>query len=349
MAKKLIRKNKQPGELLHIGDKKIDLPLLHLFSYNEKEFSETRPFPVKDLVSLDYNREDKTTWLNLYGLHDVDVVMKIGSLTGTDKMVLEDLLNTHHRPKIEEFPGYFFFTLKVLKMKSQVLETEQISFIVSQNYLISFQEDLGDFFDHIRDRIRNNTGAVRQKKGDYLLYLMIDALLDNYYLLDDEFEKEYKKLNYEIIHKPNKDTAFKIEKLKNNLTFIRKTLSPLRESILRLEKGNSFIQQDNQKYFTDLKDSSLEIIDSFDTYMHLLESCTHLYFSLISNRTNETMKVLTIISSIFIPLTFIVGVYGMNFIYFPELGWEYSYPVLWGIMISISVGMMLYFKKKKWL
>jgi magnesium transporter len=348
MSKKINRRKVSPGELLHIGKKKQSEIAMQLFSYNSESLSERESLEIHEVKGIELNDSGMVHWLNLYGLHDIDVLKEIGVTFSIDNMALEDTLNTTHRPKIEEFTDHLFFTLKVLNRNNNLLDTEQISFVVGENYLVSFQEKTGDFFEHIRDRLRKKKGPAREKKAGFLFYLMVDALLDTYYQLNDEYYKIYSGLNDQIFAKADKEMAHKIEKVKREILFIKKSLAPLKEAILMLEKGNPFIKKEDRKYFSDLRDSVLEINESFDALMQLMESTSNLYFTIISNKANDIMKVLTIIATIFIPLTFIAGIYGMNFEYMPELAWKYSYPVLWGVILLVFVGMFIFFKRKKW-
>ncbi|MBU0489088.1 MAG: magnesium/cobalt transporter CorA [Bacteroidetes bacterium] len=349
MSEKINRKKVAPGEFRHIGKRKLDKVKMQLYMYNKASHSVNREFQLNDLEQIDLTDGTKIKWLNIYGLHDLKIIGDIGEKFRLDAMVLEDLLNTTHRPKVEEYADHLFFTLKILNRKQNLLDTEQVSFILSHKHLISFQEKIGDFFDHIRNRIENDLGPIRNKQADFLFYLMLDSLLDNYYQLNDDYHAIYSALNEEVFDRPGKETGKKIENAKNDILFIKKTLAPLKEAILKLGNEGNFIQSENKKYFSDLRDSVLEINESFETQWHLFDSTFNLHFTLINNKANDIMKVLTIIATIFIPLTFFAGVYGMNFHYMPELGWEYSYPIFWLLMILLFAGTVIFFRKKKWL
>ncbi|MBU1718093.1 MAG: magnesium and cobalt transport protein CorA, partial [Bacteroidetes bacterium] len=233
MSEKINRKKVAPGEFRHIGKRKLDKVKMQLYMYNKASHSVNREFQLNDLEQIDLTDGTKIKWLNIYGLHDLKIIGDIGEKFRLDAMVLEDLLNTTHRPKVEEYADHLFFTLKILNRKQNLLDTEQVSFILSHKHLISFQEKIGDFFDHIRNRIENDLGPIRNKQADFLFYLMLDSLLDNYYQLNDDYHAIYSALNEEVFDRPGKETGKKIENAKNDILFIKKTLAPLKEAILK--------------------------------------------------------------------------------------------------------------------
>lgn len=267
-------------------------------------------------------------------------------------LVLEDIVNIAQRPKIDEYQNYLFVVLKMLYYDgNQNIVSEQVSFILGENYVISFQEAEGDVFDSVRTRIRQGKGRVRQMKSDYLLYVLIDAIVDHYFsvieILGDKIEDfETAIFSGDV----NDDTSKKIQDLKREILRVRRAIFPLREVISRIEKNdNQLIDKKTLTYYRDIYDHLIQVSENIDIYREMIWSLMDMYMTSISNRMNEVMKVLTIMASIFIPLTFIAGIYGMNFEYIPEIKYKYGYFAIWGVMIFIFLGMLYYFKKKKWL
>ena len=288
-------------------------------------------------------------WINLDGLQDHSIISKLGEHFSLHSLLLEDI-TSEHQPKAEEYEEYLFFTLKMLyKIQEGEIEYEQISFVLGKDYLLSFQEKEGDPFTSFRDRIRMDQGRVRRKKPDYLLYRLIDIIVDNYYVVLDEIGQQIEHIEDAIYKDPSAKEFQQIQRLKKELIFLRKALYPLRDALSKLIKDESgFIESQNARYFSDIYDHVVHLIDSMDTYKDLTTSLMDIHINTLNTRMNEVMKVLTVISTIFMPLTFIVGVYGMNFEYMPEIPWKWGYPVIWGIMILIAGAMLRYFKFKKW-
>jgi magnesium transporter len=229
------------------------------------------------------------------------------------------------------------------------IDYEQISFVLSDNFLVSFQEKEGDLFDGFRDRIRLDLGRVRKKKGDYLLYRLIDIIVDSYYTVLDKVGDVIEEIEENVYENPSNQTFVEIQQLKKELIYLRKALYPLREAVGKIVKGETeYIQEDNIRYYSDVYDHVAHIIDSLETYKDLTSSLLDIHINAMNTKMNEVMKVLTVISTIFMPLTFIVGVYGMNFDNMPELGWRYGYFAVWGVMCVIFVAMLMFFRKKKW-
>lgn len=339
-----------PGSLIHVGNKKSNKINLVLFSFDNKAFEENEILDTAKLsIPLDDN---KVKWLNMNGIHKVDVVESVGKHFGLHNLLLEDVLNTHHRPKAEYYENHMFFTLKMLGINKAgtKIVSEQVSFVLGKNYLISFQEQQGDIFDQIRDRIRNKKGKIREKKADYLFYALIDAVVDNYFLIIERFSENVENLEEQVMDRLNEDTLKEIQLVKKQLIQLRKSISPLREAVSSVIKDEiDLIQPENIKYLRDVYDHIIHITESVESQRDIVSGLKDLYMSELSNRMNNTMKVLTIIATIFIPLTFIAGIYGMNFDNMPELHSKYGYPIVWGLMIVITIGMVVYFKKKKWL
>jgi magnesium transporter len=327
--------------------------ILELIQYDEKEYSMYQDLPIIELIA--HIKLNHVNWINLDGLHEKSIVQKLADHFCLHSLLVEDI-TSDHQPKVEEYDDFLFFTLKMLyRIEAGVIDYEQISFILGKDYLLSFQEKEGDLFGNLRDRIRLDQGRVRKKKADYLLYRVIDIIVDNYYTVLDAIGQQIETIEEEI-YKNSSETQFKnIQQLKKELIFLRKALYPLRDAMSKILKDESgFIETGNLRYYADVYDHVVHLIDSLDTYKDLTSGLMDIYINTLNSRMNEVMKVLTVISTIFMPLTFIVGVYGMNFhtdksIWnMPELESPYGYPIVMGFMLLIVVGMIRYFKFKKW-
>jgi magnesium transporter len=339
-----------PGTLVHIGERKTDKGRIRLIDYDEENFEE------RDLSSIEecfpYKEKPSVTWINIDGIHQPDIAETIGRQYDLHPLVLEDILNTDQRPKVEDYERYLFLTLKMItyEERTKMVHTEQVSIILGSSFVISFQEREGDVFDSLRDRLRKGKGRIRKSGPDYLAYALMDAVVDNYFLVLERIGEDIEELEEEVISQPGPATVESIQNLKRELLYLRKSVWPLREAILGLEKGGSPLIADKTAiYLRDVYDHSIQIIDTVETFRDMVSGMVDIYLSGASNRMNQIMKVLTIIATLFIPLTFIVGVYGMNFRYMPELQWHYGYFIVWAIMISIDVLMLFYFRRKNWL
>ncbi len=321
--------------------------ILELISYNREAYS--RFDDLKPEVLLQKLQPDQVNWINLDGLSSLETIETLQAHFSLHTLLIEDVLNDQ-RPKAEEFDDYFFFTLKMLyRIDDTSIDYEQISFVLGQNFLISFQEKEGDLFDGFRERIRLDQGKVRKKQADYLLYRLIDIIVDNYYNVLDRIGDLIEETEDNVYENPTNETFHKIQSLKKELIYLRKALYPLREALGKIIKGESvFICDETIRYFADVYDHVAHLIDSLDTYKDLTSSLLDIHINAMNTRMNEVMKVLTVISTIFMPLTFIVGVYGMNFDFMPELKWRGGYFGVWGVMLFIVIGMLLFFKRKKW-
>ncbi|MDK2792931.1 MAG: magnesium transporter [Deferribacteres bacterium] len=346
---KLVKKTGlPPGALVYTGDKNIEFTI-QIIEYDSEHY---REYTINDISQLDVKNATGVTWINIIGLHDIEAVEKIGNYFGLNKLVLEDILNVYQRPKIEYYDENIFVVLKMLSLNNEtkVLDAEQVSIVFGKNYVISFQEKEIDIFGFIRSRLKNNKGIIRKKGSDYLVYALIDVIVDNYFVVLEQVEEELENLEDEVTTKTGSDIVERMHKMKKDLIVLRKAVWPLTElvGILYKEK-NKLIAEETLMYFRDVYDHTIQIIDILDTIRDILSGLLDIYLSEINTKTNEVMKMLTLIATIFILLTFLVGVYGMNFKNMPELEWKYGYFGLWGIMIFIGVGLTLYFKKKKWM
>jgi magnesium transporter len=322
--------------------------ILELIQYDEKEYVAFDNLSVDELLKK--QKPDLVNWINLDGLTDSTIINKIGENFSLHSLLLEDIVS-EHQPKVEEYDEYLFFTLKMLyRIEEGEIDYEQISFVLGKNYLISFQEKEGDFFGSFRDRIRLDQGKVRKKKADYLLYRLIDIIVDNYYTVLDEIGQQIEQIEDQIYKGHTGQEFRKIQRLKKELIFLRKALYPLRDAMSKLIKDESgFIDSPNTRYFNDVYNHVAHLIDSLDTYKDLTSGLMDIYINTQNTRMNEVMKVLTVFSTIFMPLTFIVGVYGMNFDFMPELRWHLGYVAVWVVMALVTVGMIFFFRRKKWL
>ncbi|RNI14627.1 magnesium and cobalt transport protein CorA [Methanohalophilus sp. RSK] len=346
-----VKAGMDPGTLIHVGDKKVEEPKLTVVEYNEK-YLEVHVNPVIDIIKNLKFTEERKIWINVDGLHQTELIESIGKIFGVHPLVLEDILNTNQRPKTESYDDYIYVTIRTLfyERLENAVNSDQISIILGNNFILSFQEMGTDLFKQIRQRMERPAGNIRKRGIDYLTYSLLDSIVDNYYLLLEDIGEEIERLEDELIKEPAPATLQSIHELKREMIILRRSLWPLREIIVSLQRDESgLIRESTGIYLRDLYDHSIQVIETVETYREMLSGMQDLYISTVSNRMNEVMKVLTIIATIFIPLTFIAGIYGMNFEYMPELKWEWGYPAVMIFMATISVIMLYYFKKKTWL
>ncbi|MFH1371239.1 MAG: magnesium/cobalt transporter CorA [Planctomycetota bacterium] len=339
-----------PGTLVHIGEKKLETPRITIIDYDEKSFEEKQVAAIEECFQ--FKTKPTVTWINIDGIHDIKTIEKIGSHYDIHPLTLEDILTTSQRPKFEDLEKYLFIVLNMLSFSEEKrqIQAEQVSMILGPNFVISFQESIGDVFEPIRDRIRNAKGRIRKMGCDYLMYSLMDAVVDNYFSILEKLGEKIELLEEELIGNANERTLKLIHQLKKEMIFLRKSVWPLRELISGLERSESGLIADSTSvYLRDLYDHTIQVIDTVESFRDMVSGMLDIYLSAISNRMNAVMKVLTIIATIFIPLTFIAGVYGMNFKYMPELEWKFGYELIWGVMLVVAAVMVLYFIKKKWL
>lgn len=339
-----------PGTPIYTGEKKEEKVKISIIDYTKDQVQEMEAknieecFPFKDSPSV--------TWINIDGIHQVDIIEKIGKHFELHPLILEDIVNPQQRPKMEDFEHYIFIVFKMLQYdgKENLIKMEQVSLIMGKNYVISFQEMSGDIFEPIRNRIRSGKGRIRKMSSDYLAYALMDTVVDNYFIVLENQGERIEELEDKVVIDPKPETLQEIHRLKRDMIILRKSVWPLREVINGLERAeSSLIHKGTQRFIRDVYDHSIQIIDTVETYRDLLSGMHDMYLSSISNRMNEIMKVLTIIATIFIPLTFIAGIYGMNFKFMPELEWRWAYFVVWGLIVGIIISMLIFFKRKKWL
>lgn len=355
MGKKRTTKYKKhvgqvPGTMIYTGNKTNQELFIESFDYNLEFIHQQEHANIEDV--LKYKTTDTITWINVNGLNYTGEIKRIGEYFNLHNLILEDIVNTSQRPKIDEYDDYIFVVLKMLYYDdNENIITEQVSFVLGDNYVLTFQEAEGDVFDSVRDRLRLGKGRIRGLGSDHLLYALIDAVVDHYFIVNETLGNKVEDLEDILFSGIITDNLNKqVLDLKKELLKVRRTIFPLREIISRIEKSeHKLIKERTIQFYRDIFDHIIQLTDTIDIYREMVFSLMDMYMTSISNRMNEVMKVLTIMATIFIPLSFIAGVYGMNFENMPELDYKYSYYILWAIMIFVFLGMLLYFKKKKWL
>ena len=334
-----------PGTTVHIGEKRAGRAKIRLINYTAEKVSEREIPDIKELPKL-----EGLSWINVDGVHDTETLEKIGSLFGLHPLVVEDIANTDQRPKVEYFDDYVYIVIRMFDKSSKDILSEQLSIILGKGFVLSFQETEGDVFDSVRARIRSGKGRIRKEGADYLTYALIDAIVDDYFTVLEQVGEEIEMLEERLIADPSPNVLKELHHLKTDMIILRKSVWPLREVISSLEKGESkFVRASTKLYLRDVYDHTIHIIDSVETFRDMVSGMLDIYLSSVSNRLNEVMKFLTIITTIFIPLSFIAGVYGMNFQHMPELNVPEAYPAVLAIMAVIGLTMVIYFKRKKWI
>jgi magnesium transporter len=339
-----------PGVGGYVGVERETPVRLQFFHYDEKEYTEKVLSTVSEISG--YSMQEGISWLNVTGVHDDNVIQEIGRIFSIHPLVLEDISNTTQRPKVEEYDDYLFVVLKMASTdeKSKLAVLEQVSLIVGSNYVISLQEQEGDVLDSLRDRIRHTKGRIRTMGSDYLLYGIVDSVVDNYFAVLENIGTAIEEQEDWLLSTPNQDLLDNIYGLKRELVFLRKSIWPMREVANTLQHSDHIIiKKATSVFFRDIYDHTIQVVEAVETFRDMMTSMLDLYLSTVSNKMNEIMKVLTIFAAIFIPLTFIAGVYGMNFEFMPELKWKLGYAFWWLGALILTGGMLIYFKRKKWL
>lgn len=336
-----------PGSLETVPDEQKTT--IRLFDYSPNALQEKTLITVEESFSL----KDTPTisWIDIDG-RDVNIIQEINTHFGVHPLVLEDIVNRGQRPKIEDYDTYLFFVLKMIHFdaKNNDIDSEQIGLVLGENFVISFQEREGDIFEPIRVRIREGKGRIRKMGADYLAYALFDAIVDHYFLVLEQLGGEIDQLEEELLEKLEQDMPLRIHKLKSQMIYLRKHIWPLREVLSHFERGDSqLVKKETRIFLRDVYDHTIQINETIEALRETLSGLHDIYLSSISNRMNEIMKILTLFAAIFIPLTFIVGIYGMNFENMPELKMKYGYFTLLTIMALLGLGMFFFFKKRKWL
>jgi len=350
------RRNKQkqpgssPGSLVYIGEKKVEKVCISVVEYDEQGVKERESEKTIDLLPI--KTAPTVTWINVTGIHQVERMRALGELFELHPLLLEDVLNTEQRPKLESYDKEIFLVIKMITADPPTFEirSEQVSVVLGQRYVISFQEDVGDVFDPVRKRIRKEGSRVRRMGPDYLMYALMDAIVDHYFVVLDGLAVKVEALENDVLNNPAVETLQAIQQLKRDLIFLRRSVWPLREVVnVLVREEHPLISDRTEVFLRDVYDHTIQVIDTLESYRDAASGLLDIYLSSVSNRTNEVMKVLTIVASIFIPLTFIAGIYGMNFENMPELRIPWAYPLVWIVMILVALGMFLYVRKKGWL
>lgn len=339
-----------PGTLIYTGEKEKEQVKIKLFEYDQNEFVEKEILNIENVFPCKDN--DKISWINIDGIHNLEIMEKTQNHFNIHPLTMEDILHITQRPKMEEYEDYVFIVLRMLFYDEsfRILKSEQVSLILGKNYLITFLEDEGDVFDPVRDRIRKTGAKIKSNGSDFLAYSLIDSIVDSYFHILEQIGEEVEELEDRLVLQPEREDLQIVHRMRRNMILLRKSVWPLREVITAMQRNDHVvIQRQTQIYLRDLYDHIIQIIDTIESYRDMLVGMLDAYLSSMSNKMNEVMKVLTIISTLFIPLTFLAGVYGMNFKFFPELemGWMYPWG-FWVITLIVVIIMLIFFKKKKW-
>jgi len=344
------QKRGQPaGTLKHIGERKMEKSKIKIIDYSSQSYIE-QDISADGICLLD-NNDSNVRWINIEGIHEVNDLEQLSKAFGLHPMVMEDILNTQQRPKIEDCGKYVYLVLKLISFhpRRKELDTEQLSIVFGEKFVISFCESETKIFESVRGWIKNGVGKIKGEGSDFLAFTLLDIIVDDYFEVLDELSEKIEAVEEEVIEKPTPETLKTIHYLKRQLLNIHKVVWPLREIVGTLERsGSNLIKVETNMYIRDLYDHMVQVMEEVETFRDILSSLLDIYLSSVSNKMNDIMKILTIISTVFIPLSFIVGVYGMNFKSMPEYDFTFAYPILWVIMISISIFMLAFFKRKKW-
>ena len=339
-----------PGTIVHVGEERHEPVKLSVIKYDGANFEEKAVGNVEEAFKL--RSKSSVVWLNIDGVHQPEIIEQVGKSFGLHPLVAEDIASTGQRPKMEDFDDYIFVVVRMFRFDGEEGETksEQISIILGADFVISFQEREGDVFDAIRERLRNNKGKIRKLGADYLAYALIDAIVDNYFMILENLGEAVEDIEDRLVTNPTSETLQTIHDLKREMIYLRKSVWPLREVINRMERSESpLINKSTFVYLRDVYDHTIQIMDAVDTFRDMLSGMLDIYLSSVSNRMNEVMKVLTVIATIFIPLTFVAGIYGMNFKFMPELDLTWSYPAVLVLMLVVALLMVMFFRRKKWI
>lgn len=343
-------RNLSPGTVAYIGKKSTTKTKLDIIDFSKEEYERFETHNIEEVFK--YEDSSRVTWINVNGLNNTEDIIALGNHFELHPLIQEDIVTTNQRPKIDEYDEYLFIVFKMLHYdENEQLTNEHVSMVMGKDYVVTFQESEGDVFDEVRDRIEHAKGRIRGSGSDYLMFSILDAVVDNYFTVVEFLSNKLELLEDKLFDsKDDQDIPQEILELKKEILKIRKAVVPLREVVNRLEKiETTLIEQRTNKYIRDLYDHIIQVNESVEIYREMVGGLMDMYMTTISNKMNEVMKVLTIMASIFIPLTFLAGIYGMNFDNMPELHFKYSYYYLLGVMALVFFGMIWYFKRKKWL
>jgi magnesium transporter len=340
-----------PGTPVYVGAETASPPIITLTRYTESE-TEELPYTTREALAS-FQAQPGVHWINIEGVHQPELIQEIGTHFNLHPLTLEDIVNTDQRPKREDMEHYLYVVLKMISLSPEKsLVTEQVSLIITKDTLISFQEmqQRGDVFDHVRERIRQNRGKIRRSGPDYLLHALLDAVVDHYFIILEELGEQVESLEHELINAPGPELLSKLYGLKRQMLSLRRSIWPLREVLGGMQReDSSLLSPTTEVYLQDVYSHTVQIIDTIEILRETLSSMLDIYLSSVSNRMNSVMKILTVVATIFMPLTFIAGVYGMNFKYMPELESVYGYPAALGLMAIVAIGMLVSFRRKGWI
>ncbi len=349
IKKRSLKAGLPPGSMVYVGDRTAAKATITAIEYGKETVREAS---LTDLTEcFPCHAADTVTWIDVDLVHQVELVARLGECFSLHPLLLEDILNTDQRPKMEEFGDNLFIVVRALSCNGDqfALETEQISLVLGPNYVISFQEKDSSIFGTVRDQLRSGKGRIVRSGADYLAYTLLDTIVDNYFIVLERLGERIEILEDDLVNNSVPSTLQELHRLKRDLIFLRRSVWPLREVLSGLQReGTPLVSEATQMFLRDVYDHTIHAIDTLETFRDMLSGMLDIYLTSTSNRLNEVMKVLTVIATIFIPLTFIVGVYGMNFRYMPELAWRWGYPLVLLLMVGVSGLMVYYFKRKKW-
>ncbi len=337
-----------PGTLVHIGEKKSETVTISVFHYSVDRCDEER---VEQADLLAPPVDESVVWVNVGGVHKMEVLETFGRQFSLHPLLLEDIANTDQRPKLDDYETYFFLVMKMLTLtERQDVMVEQVSLVLGRNFVLSFQENGSDVFQPVRERLRSGKGRLRQAGADYLLYALVDAIVDQYFAVLESLGEKIESLQQVVVSDPKPDTLREIHSLKRQLLFIRRAVWPLRDVMNNLSRSDCpFLQHNTKVFFRDVYDHVVQIVDTLETLREMVSASLDIYLSSVSYRLNAVMRVLTVITTIFMPLSFIASIYGMNFEHMPELKSEWGYPMVLGGMAAVGIGMLVVFRNKRWL
>ena len=354
MARFLQKRNKTkglvPGTPVFIGDKKVDEIRIRIIDYDKSKLLEDKLENI--LEGTEFKEKNTVTWINIDGLHDTMLMKEIGETFDLHPLLIEDIMNTDQRPKMEEFENNLFIVLKMLRYDeaNHTIIAEQLSLVIGKTYLLTFQEQPGDVFEPVRERIRKKKGRIRTTGIDYLAFALIDTVVDNYIYIIERFGEKIEDMEEVVLGNQEPHIVEQLSNYRKEMNYLRKSIRPAREAILHLARSETdLINNMTIPFIKDLEDLITQASEAIDTYREMLSDQMNLYNSALSNKMNDVMRILTIFAAIFIPLTFIAGIYGTNFEYLPELHFKYSYFIFWGVMIFVAASLLIFFKRKKWL
>jgi len=338
--------NQMPGSLIYTGERHMDKIRLELIHFNDYHFTE-RIINYQELDEV--VQHGKIAWLNVIGLHDIDIIKQIGEQFNIHNLVLEDVLNVNQRPVFDEHEDHYLFAAKMLRaVKNQVI-TEQFSLVVGKGFIITFQEKEGDVFDGVRNRLRKPKGRIRSRKSDYLSFALLDVIIDHYLAIIEIYGDVVNDQEVQLLEEVSKDILTDINLVKKEVNLLRKYSRPLKDAIIALNKSESdLIEKKTRPFLKDLLEHTTNVMENIEVYRETINDNLNTYHTHMTNKLNDVLKVLTIFSVIFIPLTFMAGIYGMNFEFIPELSYKYAYPIFWGVILTVAAGMIMYFRRKKW-